>query len=60
MGDGTINPAYFAGGYIPDLIVSEKFAKELLEETFAELIDVEYEEPYSKRDRTESERSFCG
>lgn len=60
VGDGTINPAYFAGGYIPDLIVSEKFAKELLEETFAELIDVEYEEPYSKETEQRVKEVFAG
>ncbi len=48
VGDIYSNPAYFSGGYSPDLIVSEKYAKELLGEPFTELIDVEYEEAFSK------------
>lgn len=39
------NPAYFAGGYTPDLIVSESFAKKLLGNTFTELITIEYNAP---------------
>jgi len=47
---GGINsyPAFFSGGLTPDLIVSEKYAKELLGDLYTELINVEYEEPFSK------------
>ena len=42
------SPAYFAGGYTPVLIVSEEYANQLIGELFVELINVEYEEAYSK------------
>ena len=48
VGDIYSNPAYFSGGYTPDLIVSEKYAGKLLGEPLTELIDVEYEEAFSK------------
>lgn len=48
VGDGYINPANFSGGSVPDLIVSEKYAKEIRGELFTELINVEYEEAYAK------------
>lgn len=48
VGDLYCNPAFFSGGHTPDLIVSEKYAEELLEEPFTELINIEYEEPFSK------------
>ncbi|MCH1982000.1 ABC transporter permease [Ruminococcus sp. OA3] len=60
VGDGTINPAYFAGGYIPDIIVSEKYAKKLLGETFAELIDIEYQRAYSKETEQKVKEVFAG
>lgn len=41
-------PAFFSGGITPDLIVSEKYAKELLGDLYTELINVEYEKPFSK------------
>lgn len=48
VGDIYSNPAYFAGGYTPDLIVSEKYASELMgDKLFTELIEVEYDEPFS-------------
>ncbi len=46
-GDIQLNPAYFAGGYSPDLIVSENYAKQLLAEPLTELIQVEYEDAFS-------------
>ena len=46
-GDIQLNPAYFAGGYSPDLIVSENYAKQLLVEPLTELIQVEYEDAFS-------------
>lgn len=48
VGDTYCNPAYFAGGYTPELIVSESYARELIEEPFTELVCVEYEDPFSK------------
>lgn len=47
VGESDINPAYFAGGYIPELIVSENYAQKLMGETFTELIEVVYDEPLS-------------
>lgn len=41
------SPAYFSGGYTPNLIVSEKYAEQLLGEDFIELINVEYKIPFS-------------
>lgn len=46
--DGTNNPAFFSRGWTPDLIVSQSFAEKLLGELYVELINVEYEETYSK------------
>lgn len=40
-------PAYYAAGYTPDLIVSEKFAEKLLGNTFTELIYIEYKNAFS-------------
>lgn len=48
VGDSYINPANFSGGSVPDLIVSEKYAKEIRGELFTELINVEYKEAYAK------------
>lgn len=48
VGDIYSNPAYFSGGYTPELIVSEKYAEELIKEPFTELINIEYEQPFSK------------
>ena len=49
VGDIYSNPAYFAGGYTPDLIVSEPYARNLMgNNLFTELIEVEYEEAFSQ------------
>lgn len=48
VGDLYINPAFFSGGYAPDLIVSEKYAEKLMGELFTELINVEYDAAFSK------------
>ncbi|WP_269478253.1 ABC transporter permease [Hominibacterium faecale] len=42
------NPAYFAGGYTPELIVSEKFLKTISKKPIVELIDVDYSQSYDK------------
>lgn len=46
--DSGCNPAFFAGGITPEMIVSEKYAKELMGELFTELINVQYEDAFSK------------
>lgn len=46
--DHGCNPAIFAGGYTPEMIVSEKYAKKLMGELFTELINVQYEDAFSK------------
>lgn len=46
--DNWCNPAFFAGGITPEMIVSEKYAKELMGELFTELINVQYEDAFSK------------
>ena len=48
VGDAYSNPAFFAGGITPDLIVSESYAKKLISEPFTELIYVEYQESFSE------------
>ena len=48
VADTLYNPAFFAGGIAPEIIVSEKYAKTLMGELFTELINVEYEEAFSK------------
>lgn len=42
------NPAFFAGGIAPEIIVSEKFAEKLLGETYIEAVLAEYKEPYNE------------
>lgn len=42
------DPAYFAGGYLPNLIISEKYAEKILGNTVTELINVTYDKSYSK------------
>lgn len=53
------SPAYFAGGYSPDLVVSEEYAKELLGEPFTELIRVEYERAYSSETEEQVKAVFA-
>ncbi len=60
VGNSYDNPAYFSGGYTPDLIVSEKYAEELMEEPFTELINIEYEEPFSKETEQKVKAVFEG
>lgn len=48
VADNWCNPAFFAGGITPEVIVSEKYAKKLMGELFTELINVEYEDAFSK------------
>lgn len=60
VGEGDINPAYFAGGYIPELIVSESYAEKLMGETFTELIDVVYDKPFAEETEENVKAVFAG
>lgn len=59
VGGGSDNPAHFAGGMTPDLVVSETYAKELLGEPFIELINIEYEEAFSEKTEQEVRAVFA-
>lgn len=54
------NPAYFAGGYTPDLIVSEKYAQQLMGSTFTELAAVEYEKAFQQETEQRVKNVFAG
>lgn len=58
VADNWCNPAFFAGGMTPEMIVSEKYAKKLMGELFTELINVEYEEAFSKETEQEVKAVF--
>ena len=60
VGESDINPAYFAGGYIPELMVSENYAQKLMGETFTELIEVVYDEPLSAGTEEAVREVFAG
>ncbi|MDE7311644.1 MAG: ABC transporter permease [Eubacterium sp.] len=48
---GTIgnSPYYFAGGYTPAIIVSEAYAKTLLDSMYIELVEADYETAYDEQ-----------
>lgn len=54
------DPAYFAGGYTPDIIVSEAYAKKLLGDTITELINIKYETPFSAKIEEEIKKVIEG
>lgn len=56
----TDNPAFFGSGYTPDLIVSQNYAKKLLGDTFTELVEVDYESPFSMDTEKEIKEIFAG
>ena len=60
VGDNYSNPAYFAGGLPPEMIVSEKYAEKLMGELFTELINVEYEDAFSKETEKQVKAIFKG
>lgn len=60
VGDNYSNPAYFAGGLPPELIVSQKYAEKLMGELFTELINVEYEDAFSKETEKKVKKVFKG
>lgn len=42
------NPAYFAGGYTPVILVSMQYAENILKNPYVELIEVSYEKPLNE------------
>lgn len=60
VGGLSNNPAFVAGGTPPDLVVSEAYAKKLIENPLTELINVEYEEAFSKETEEKVLAVFAG
>lgn len=61
VGENDLNPAEFAGGYTPDLLVSNSFAEKLMgDKLYTELVQVDYEEPYSKTTEKAVKEVFQG
>ncbi len=60
VGDSSTNPAFFAGGITPDLIVSTRYAKALLGELFTELINIDYKQPFSDETEQKVKAVFKG
>lgn len=61
VGDSSLNPAEFSGGYTPDILVSNAFAEKLMGDKFyTELVQVDYEEPYSKDTEKAVKKVFQG
>lgn len=60
VGDSDDNPAYFGRGYTPDLIVSREYARQLLGTEFIELIEVDYEKPFSEDTERLVKEVFAG
>lgn len=58
--DHLHNPAFFAGGITPEIIVSETYAEKLMGELFTELINVEYEDAFAKETEKEVKAVFEG
>lgn len=58
--DHLHNPAFFAGGITPEIIVSEAYAEKLMGELFTELINVEYEDAFAKETEKEVKAVFEG
>ena len=50
------NPAYFSGGIVPELIVSNQYVQKLMEKPYVEAVQAEYKEPYSEK--TEAKALF--
>lgn len=55
-----VNPAVFAGGIPPEIIISNKYAKKLLGTTYTEIIYAEYEEAYNEETETAAISVFDG
>lgn len=61
VGDSSLNPAEFSGGYTPDILVSNAFAEKLMgDKLYTELVQVDYEEPYSKDTEKAVKKVFRG
>ncbi|ODR42635.1 hypothetical protein BEI60_03405 [Eisenbergiella tayi] len=60
VGAVTDNPAFFGSGYTPDLIVSQNYAQKLLGNTFTELVEVDYESPFSTDTERKIKEIFAG
>lgn len=48
VGGIGVNPAFFAGGLSPEIIVSEKFAEKVCGKTYIEAVCAEYKEAYNE------------
>lgn len=60
VGSAGASPYYFSGGYTPVIIVSEPFAKKLLGEPMAELVEVDYEQPFDEAAEAAVKAVFAG
>lgn len=58
--EGSYNPAYFARGEAPSLIVSENLAKKLIREPYVEKLKVKYETSYDKETEKGIKEIFDG
>lgn len=58
VGGKYFNPATFSGGYTPELIISENYAKELLKDTITELIYVTYKVKFDKEIEAKVKKVF--
>ena len=54
------NPAYFAGGYSPDIIVCQSYLKRLTGTEYIELVDIDYKEPFDKKTEQQVKAVFEG
>lgn len=57
---GIYNPATFSRGLAPDLIVSEKYARELLGQLYVEKIRIAYEKSYDKKTEEKVKELLAG
>lgn len=46
--EGRLNPGAFSAGYLPDMIVSEGYAKRIINEIVCEQFEVSYDEAFDK------------
>lgn len=61
VGQNNLNPAEFAGGYTPDILVSNTFAEKLMgDKLYTELVQVDYEESFSKTTEKAVKEVFQG
>ncbi|MDD3796909.1 MAG: ABC transporter permease [Lachnospiraceae bacterium] len=60
LADPQFCPAYFGGGYLPSLIVSEAYAKQLSGTAFTELINITYDEAFLEATEQSVRSVFTG